>query len=208
MATATPPSKLKLPPRPTPADLLGSSALNTDSPSNSPTSLFGSVPHPKPRRTARPSFSTAGQRRESVIAHEDEVPKLPTLVPGIRPAYSTPLPTLPMVVLCIVSLPKIVLKKGNAVRAALGESVYPFLAKDGRRLAFTGPELTLGFFIASGRDKNSETEAAVGLWTGKSAHDPAHDRKPCIRLLHHPVLHIPLVVFNCRPSRSTSCHCG
>ena len=34
---------------------------------------------------------------------EDEGAKLPTLVPGIRPAYSTPLPVLPMVVLCIVS---------------------------------------------------------------------------------------------------------
>jgi hypothetical protein len=29
-------------------------------------------------------------------------------------------------------------------------------------------ELTLrsGFFLSSGREKNSETEAAVGLWTG------------------------------------------
>lgn len=26
--------------------------------------------------------------------------------------------------------------------------------------------LTVGFFISSGREKNSETEAAVGLWTG------------------------------------------
>ena len=36
----------------------------------------------------------------------DEVnAKLPTLVPGIRTAYSTPLPVLPMVVLCIVRPP-------------------------------------------------------------------------------------------------------
>lgn len=45
-----------------------------------------------------------------MIIHDDasdagqvEDVKLPTLVPGIRPAYSTPLPALPMVVLCIVS---------------------------------------------------------------------------------------------------------
>jgi hypothetical protein len=30
-------------------------------------------------------------------------PAIPTLLPNIRPAYSTPLPVLPMVVLCIVS---------------------------------------------------------------------------------------------------------
>lgn len=37
------------------------------------------------------------------IPDEELVAKLPTLVPGIRPAYSTPLPVLPMIVLCIVS---------------------------------------------------------------------------------------------------------
>lgn len=40
----------------------------------------------------------------------DEPAAIPALVPGIRPAYSTPLPTLPMVVLCIVS-PQLLLKK-------------------------------------------------------------------------------------------------
>lgn len=68
-------------------------------------------------RSARPSFATQRTRRGSratMIIHDDADPnhggtgdgegvKLPTLVPGIRPAYSTPLPTLPMVVLCIVS---------------------------------------------------------------------------------------------------------
>lgn len=46
-------------------------------------------------------------RRVSRLAQLDDdgdAPKLPTLVPGIRPAYSTPLPVLPMLVLCIVSL--------------------------------------------------------------------------------------------------------
>lgn len=33
----------------------------------------------------------------------EEPPAIPALVPGIRPAYSTPLPYLPMLVLCIVS---------------------------------------------------------------------------------------------------------
>jgi hypothetical protein len=40
-----------------------------------------------------------------MVGEDDMAQKLPTLVPGIRPAYSTPLPTLPMVVLCIVSRP-------------------------------------------------------------------------------------------------------
>lgn len=37
------------------------------------------------------------------IDEEDGKPAIPTLLPNIRPAYSTPLPVLPMVVLCIVS---------------------------------------------------------------------------------------------------------
>lgn len=34
---------------------------------------------------------------------EEGKPAIPTLLPNIRPAYATPLPVLPMVVLCIVS---------------------------------------------------------------------------------------------------------
>lgn len=91
--TATPPSKLTLPPRPTPSEIAGGSSY-----SGSPSSPFASVPRP---RRVRPSFSTVG--RNTIHEVDDEAPKLPSLVPGIRPAYSTPLPTLPMVVLCIVS---------------------------------------------------------------------------------------------------------
>jgi hypothetical protein len=39
---------------------------------------------------------------DDMLDEDLQQPKLPTLVPGIRPAYSTPLPVLPMVVLCIV----------------------------------------------------------------------------------------------------------
>ena len=56
----------------------------------------------------RGSRSTVGRNRDitgilSPGLDDGQGPKIPTLVPGIRPAYSTPLPVLPMVVLCIVS---------------------------------------------------------------------------------------------------------
>lgn len=110
MSTATPPSKIRLPPPPSSADF--SDNAMTDSPSNdggrSP-SFFTSVPGP--RRSARQSFATLRTRRGSrgtMIVHDDvDDVKLPSLVPGIRPAYSTPLPGLPMVVLSIVSPPEI-----------------------------------------------------------------------------------------------------
>lgn len=71
----------------------------------------------EPRRSSaiRPSHSTfrdsarRSSRRVSRASRfggydgEEDERKLPTLVPGIRPAYSTPLPVLPMIVLCIVS---------------------------------------------------------------------------------------------------------
>ena len=125
--SATPPARISLPPRPAPADLFNS-ALATDSPTDSPShAVFppsnaqGQLPLPKARRksAARPSFSTstmgkrsASRRRASRMTvggmtdvdADDLAPKMPTLVPGIRPAYSTPLPVLPMVVLCIASL--------------------------------------------------------------------------------------------------------
>ena len=81
----------------------------------------GSLPLPKPRRrSTRQSFAASfrrngpagfggnnGNRRVSawsgVETIVDESMKLPSLVPGIRPAYMTPLPRLPMLVLCIVS---------------------------------------------------------------------------------------------------------
>jgi hypothetical protein len=108
--TATPPAHITLPRRQPPSDVFGGSSSPADSPSPSgPYSNRHLV-----NRSLRPSFSTAGGRRKVSRAtlrgledlgldDEDESTKLPTLVPGIRPAYSTPLPVLPMVVLCIVS---------------------------------------------------------------------------------------------------------
>jgi hypothetical protein len=92
---ATPPSKIVLPPKTTPADVFDMTSESGYSPS---------VPHPR-RRSARPSFSTVGRntRRGSMVGGDEEPLKLPTLVPGIRPAYSSPLPVLPMIVLCIAS---------------------------------------------------------------------------------------------------------
>jgi hypothetical protein len=108
--TATPPAHITLPRRQPPSDVFGGSSSPADSPSPSgPYSNRHLI-----NRSLRPSFSTAGGRRKVSRAtlrgledlgldDEDESTKLPKLVPGIRPAYSTPLPVLPMVVLCIVS---------------------------------------------------------------------------------------------------------
>ncbi|OCF41340.1 hypothetical protein I317_04821 [Kwoniella heveanensis CBS 569] len=185
--TATPPSKITLPPRPTATDLLADSALSTDTPS--PTIQRGGVgissshnlnsPNQSPtvarsggstlprsnqprRRSVRHSFASYGRggRRlsrgvngtpglddihDGLIDDEELTPKLPSLVPGIRPAYSTPLPVLPMIVMCIAMLSELL----------SANLCTPFLLK-----------MVEGFFIASGKEKNSETEAAVGLWTG------------------------------------------
>lgn len=58
----------------------------------------------------RPSMSSLRSGRivsrrvsRAVDGDDEDGVKLPSLVPGIRAAYSTPLPMLPMVVLCIVS---------------------------------------------------------------------------------------------------------
>ncbi|KAK8853268.1 hypothetical protein IAR55_003970 [Kwoniella newhampshirensis] len=178
--SATPPTQIMLPPRPSTNDILRGSALSTDTPSpstsahnhhlNSPNASpsvgrssvgfgGGSLPLPKGRRrsTIRPSFSSTargggGARRVSRATvgefedlNDDETPKLPTLVPGIRPAYSTPLPVLPMIVMCIAMTSELLAANLST----------PFMLK-----------MVEGFFISSGREKNSETEAAVGLWTG------------------------------------------
>ncbi|WWC91764.1 uncharacterized protein L201_006711 [Kwoniella dendrophila CBS 6074] len=178
--TATPPSKISLPPRPTATDLLSDSALSTETPSPSTqrhSHLDLSLPNGSPsfaarqggtlpraasknhRRSVRNSFASYGRggRRMSrgttpgldigspLPDDEDLIPKLPTLVPGIRPAYSTPLPVLPMIVMCIAMLSELL----------SANLCTPFLLK-----------MVEGFFIASGKEKNSETEAAVGLWTG------------------------------------------
>ncbi|RXK35648.1 hypothetical protein M231_07078 [Tremella mesenterica] len=159
--TATPPSTIRLPPPPSQSELFNS-ALATDTPSDTPNSssfLPGQVPLPKARRkSAGRSFSTVGHgysshRRVSKatfrgvddLVGDADALKLPTLVPGIRPAYSTPLPVLPMVVLCIAMLSELL----------AANLCTPFLLK-----------MVEGFFLDAGKPKNSETEAAVGLWTG------------------------------------------
>ncbi len=141
--TATPPTRIDIPIRPTTLELFNSSAIQSETPSPSPshnqrqqrqalspldtpnntTSWQGSsIPLPKPRRWSnrqsfsatnkagsgtgsgrRPSHAHSVHNHNALFADDDMVVKLPTLVPGIRPAYSTPLPLLPMIVLCIVS---------------------------------------------------------------------------------------------------------
>lgn len=108
----TPPSKIRLPPLPSTADFSDNAIADSPSASTSASdarspSYFTGGSVPMPRRSARQSFATQRTRRGSrgtVLIHDDvEDIKLPSLVPGIRPAYSTPLPGLPMVVLSIVS---------------------------------------------------------------------------------------------------------
>ena len=106
--TATPPGRLNLPARPTPQEILESGGYRISPSSNN----GASGPLPKgPRRSVRPSFvgsiARSTRRASNLTGLEtivDDSMKLPKLVPGIRPAYSTPLPVLPMVVLCIVCL--------------------------------------------------------------------------------------------------------
>lgn len=104
----TPPSKIRLPPQPSTADFSDNAIADSPTTSTRSPSYFssGGPSVPAPRRSARQSFATQRTRRGSrgtVLIHDDvEDIKLPTLVPGIRPAYSTPLPGLPMAVLSIV----------------------------------------------------------------------------------------------------------
>lgn len=67
---------------------------------------FGSAGHGADNYRAR-RMSKASTLARSVLLspgiEEEGKPAIPTLLPNIRPAYATPLPVLPMVVLCIVS---------------------------------------------------------------------------------------------------------
>ena len=141
----------------------GNVDLNDD-----PINGSGSVPLPKPRRrSARPSFAASFRRNgpasfgggnnnnnsnsnrrtsawSGVETIVDESMKLPSLVPGIRPAYSTPLPVLPMLVLCIVSPLQLTMgsnradrNPGNVVRVVVCESVYAVPAQNGRRCVWS-----------------------------------------------------------------------
>ncbi|WVN86482.1 uncharacterized protein L203_101646 [Cryptococcus depauperatus CBS 7841] len=161
--TTTPPGKISLPPRPTSGDIFRNSAIASDTPSasHSPSNAGysrGTVPRPKGRtRSLRPSFSSGARMRSASsrgtpsggaiddLVDQELAPKLPSLVPGIRPAYSTPLPILPMTVMCIAMLSELL----------AANLCTPFILKQ-----------VEGFFLGAGREKNSETEAAVGLWTG------------------------------------------
>lgn len=108
--TATPPSRIAIPPRPNGADVFGTGNGNA---SSSPVDPATGYPNRRiPSRSVRQSFSTVGGGRRRVsraplggledLDPDEANAKLPTLVPGIRQAYSTPLPVLPMIVLCIV----------------------------------------------------------------------------------------------------------
>ncbi|ODN94720.1 hypothetical protein L198_04863 [Cryptococcus wingfieldii CBS 7118] len=171
--SATPPGNIKLPSRPTPNDILGGSALAVETPSpahvhgsnldtaspNDAGFSRGTVPRPKGHsRASRPSFGSYGRGHrlassrgtpggivDELLDEVEAAPKLPSLVPGIRPAYSTPLPVLPIAVLCIAM-------SSEMLAANL---CTPFILKQ-----------VEGFFYSAGHEKSSDTEAAVGLWTG------------------------------------------
>lgn len=75
--------------------------LHSGVPSNKGGSRFSSY---RPSMSSLRSGRIVSRRVSRAVEDGDEdAPKLPSLVPGIRAAYSTPLPMLPMVVLCIVS---------------------------------------------------------------------------------------------------------
>ncbi|GMK57099.1 hypothetical protein CspeluHIS016_0309390 [Cutaneotrichosporon spelunceum] len=113
------------------------------------------TPVHNPRRVSsvRPSFSTFQEShrrsraasRSSQHHFEDADIKLPSLVPGIRPAYSTPLPVLPMIVLCLAMLSEL-------LSANLSQ---PFMLN-----------MVEKFFLAKGHDPKDDLDALVGLWTG------------------------------------------
>ncbi|BEI92065.1 uncharacterized protein CcaverHIS019_0408850 [Cutaneotrichosporon cavernicola] len=113
------------------------------------------TPVHNPRRVSsvRPSFSTFHEphrrsRAASRSSHhhfDDADFKLPSLVPGIRPAYSTPLPVLPMIVLCIAMLSEL-------LSANLSQ---PFMLN-----------MVEKFFLAKGHTPEDDLDATVGLWTG------------------------------------------
>ena len=64
----------------------------------------------------------------------------------------------------------------------------PFLLKMVEGEFFVRTSLISGFFLSAGREKNSETEAAVGLWTGAITFNAADIRESRVGLLHHAVL--------------------
>ncbi|BEJ15157.1 hypothetical protein CspHIS471_0409240 [Cutaneotrichosporon sp. HIS471] len=113
------------------------------------------TPVHNPRRVSsvRPSFSTFHEphrrsRAASRSSHhhfDDGDFKLPSLVPGIRPAYSTPLPVLPMIVLCIAMLSEL-------LSANLSQ---PFMLN-----------MVEKFFLDKGHAPEDDLDATVGLWTG------------------------------------------
>lgn len=135
----------------------------------------------------RPSMSSLRSGRivsrrvsRAVDGDDEDGVKLPSLVPGIRAAYSTPLPMLPMVVLCIVrcvASASVVDTTPDRPQPLTTRPCCPsFCPRTCLSLSclrwwkvclVTGYQLTPGFFLASGKQKSSELEAAVGFWTGE-----------------------------------------
>lgn len=136
-------------------------------------------------RARRMSKASTLAREALMSAGNDEgKPAIPSLLPNIRPAYSTPLPVLPMVVLCIVSgNPSHTLSDISRLfwsfQAMMSEFVAanvstPFLLQmvEGERQELcelaTRPltPRSLDFFRNGSDSPPSDMEAKVGLWTG------------------------------------------
>ncbi|KAJ9099285.1 hypothetical protein QFC21_004166 [Naganishia friedmannii] len=97
-------------------------------------------------RARRMSKASTLAREALMTAGNDEgKPAIPSLLPNIRPAYSTPLPVLPMVVLCIAMMSEFVAANVST----------PFLL-----------QMVEDFFRDGSDSPPSDMEAKVGLWTG------------------------------------------
>ncbi|KAJ9116389.1 hypothetical protein QFC22_004830 [Naganishia vaughanmartiniae] len=97
-------------------------------------------------RARRMSKASTLAREALMSAGNDEgKPAIPSLLPNIRPAYSTPLPVLPMVVLCIAMMSEFVAANVST----------PFLL-----------QMVEDFFRDGSDSPPSDMEAKVGLWTG------------------------------------------
>ncbi len=157
--------------------------------------------YPRDRRMSR--ASTIGRRVSAAVSQaeggdgdgkDDGEVAIPTLKLGIRPAYSTPLPLLPMVVLSVVStefrsfsvklwnssyrtLIRLLSSSctGNDVRTPLRQCLHPFPPPNGRillRSRRTGPHLGTIFFYRF------------------------MDRQSCLCLLHHSIPHFVALVWD------------
>jgi hypothetical protein len=171
-----------------------------------------------PRRMSRNSWVDSTRSRKGLFSPsfghhpgdeeglEDEMkPAIPSLAVGIRPAYSTPLPLLPMIVLCIVSLPLADQEKQQdplmdycptrSTQAMLSEFLSantptPFVLKmvEGTSSLVTTATPAHPFHHRLLRSRRFPTHF------GHGSHRRTLDRQPRLSVLHHPVFYEPLVV--------------